>query len=136
MATLRVISKLRPFFLNVNMDYSYFKHYFGGDIPTEVVPDLQTFTMDNKFRGRVKHGDPKQSACVEAPLVFQGFPDCEDPLACCIPLSFNHSFILWESQYSKSNLFFGLPFYTFEPHFINDLGFTLGYTFETSEDDV
>ncbi|GJY31674.1 hypothetical protein Tco_0415169 [Tanacetum coccineum] len=22
------------------------KHYFGGDIPTEVVPDLQTFPMD------------------------------------------------------------------------------------------
>ncbi|GKB19608.1 hypothetical protein Tco_0853531, partial [Tanacetum coccineum] len=23
------------------------KHYFGGDIPTEVVPDLQTFPKDN-----------------------------------------------------------------------------------------
>ncbi|GJR33613.1 hypothetical protein Tco_1209297 [Tanacetum coccineum] len=22
------------------------KHYFGGDVPTEVVPDLQTFPMD------------------------------------------------------------------------------------------
>ncbi|GKB11158.1 reverse transcriptase domain-containing protein [Tanacetum coccineum] len=28
------------------------KHYFGGDIPPMVVPDLQTFPIDNLIRGR------------------------------------------------------------------------------------
>nr|GEV24010.1 reverse transcriptase domain-containing protein [Tanacetum cinerariifolium] len=27
------------------------KHYFGGDIPSKVVPDLHTFSMDKKMRG-------------------------------------------------------------------------------------
>nr|GEZ29648.1 reverse transcriptase domain-containing protein [Tanacetum cinerariifolium] len=27
------------------------KHYFGGDIPSNVTPDLHTFPMDNKIRG-------------------------------------------------------------------------------------
>nr|GEU74991.1 reverse transcriptase domain-containing protein [Tanacetum cinerariifolium] len=30
------------------------KHYFGGDIPKLVVPDLQTFPMDQGIRGRVR----------------------------------------------------------------------------------
>ncbi|GJZ08250.1 reverse transcriptase domain-containing protein [Tanacetum coccineum] len=30
------------------------KHYFGGDIPPMVVPDLQTFPMDHYIRGRVR----------------------------------------------------------------------------------
>ncbi|GJS95074.1 reverse transcriptase domain-containing protein [Tanacetum coccineum] len=46
------------------------KHYFGGDIPTEVVPDLQTFPMDHKFLGR-------------------DFPDCEDSHTCSISHEFH-----------------------------------------------
>ncbi|GKD99719.1 reverse transcriptase domain-containing protein, partial [Tanacetum coccineum] len=37
------------------------KHYFGGDIPPMVVPDLQTFPMDNKIQGRVKLSDLKKA---------------------------------------------------------------------------
>ncbi|GJX22429.1 hypothetical protein Tco_0226874 [Tanacetum coccineum] len=52
------ISPLSKLFLMARDDYSQnsgpnfkvnghrIKHYFGGDIPTEVVPDLQTFPMD------------------------------------------------------------------------------------------
>ncbi|GJS66757.1 hypothetical protein Tco_1368089 [Tanacetum coccineum] len=36
----RANSKLRP---NFKLNGHRIKHYFGGDIPTEVVPDLQTF---------------------------------------------------------------------------------------------
>ncbi|GKE97865.1 reverse transcriptase domain-containing protein [Tanacetum coccineum] len=31
---------------NFKVNGHHLKHYFGGDIPTEVVPDLQTFPMD------------------------------------------------------------------------------------------
>ncbi|GJT35206.1 reverse transcriptase domain-containing protein [Tanacetum coccineum] len=37
------------------------KHYFGGDIPYMVVPDLQTFPKDQCIRGRVKLRDLKQA---------------------------------------------------------------------------
>ncbi|GJR56811.1 reverse transcriptase domain-containing protein [Tanacetum coccineum] len=38
----RVISNSGP----TLKEWSCIKHYFGGDVPTEVVPDLQTFPMD------------------------------------------------------------------------------------------
>nr|GEU41755.1 hypothetical protein [Tanacetum cinerariifolium] len=35
--------------LNFKVNGHRLKHYFGGDIPKLVVPDLQTFPMDNEF---------------------------------------------------------------------------------------
>ncbi|GJX75578.1 reverse transcriptase domain-containing protein [Tanacetum coccineum] len=59
-----------------------FTHYFGGDIPTEVVPDLQTFPWTNKF------GDGSSIATLNKRFVggtpclsVEDFSDCEDSRA-------------------------------------------------------
>ncbi|GJT63860.1 reverse transcriptase domain-containing protein [Tanacetum coccineum] len=36
---------------NIKVNGHRVKQYFGGDIPSKVVPDLQTFPMDNRMRG-------------------------------------------------------------------------------------
>ncbi|GJQ99923.1 reverse transcriptase domain-containing protein [Tanacetum coccineum] len=80
MALVELSQNSRP---NFKVNGHRLKHYFGGDIPTEVVPDLQTFPMDQKIRGigssvatlnkRFVGGTP----C----LLVVDFPDCEDSRA-------------------------------------------------------
>nr|GFA21847.1 reverse transcriptase domain-containing protein [Tanacetum cinerariifolium] len=48
------------------------KHYFGGDVPQLVVPDLQTFPLDQtKYGGIGQTQRPKTSALWEAPHAYQ-----------------------------------------------------------------
>nr|GEX94988.1 reverse transcriptase domain-containing protein [Tanacetum cinerariifolium] len=52
------------------------KHYFGGDVPQLVVPDLQTFPMDKCMRGSSQAYVtrlPKTSALWEAPHAYPSF---------------------------------------------------------------
>ncbi|GJS06738.1 hypothetical protein Tco_0363534 [Tanacetum coccineum] len=70
------------------------KHYFGGDIPYMVVPDLQTFPKDQCIRGRVKLRDLKQA--LRLSRIFEasharGFFLCSQELQI---LNF-----IWEIQY-------------------------------------
>ncbi|GJW27069.1 hypothetical protein Tco_0040880 [Tanacetum coccineum] len=60
---------------NFKLNGHRLKHYFGGDIPTEVVPDLQTF-----------------------PCLSVDFSDCEDSRARSIHKSFTSSASFWESS--------------------------------------
>nr|GFC53918.1 reverse transcriptase domain-containing protein [Tanacetum cinerariifolium] len=41
----------QPNGLNFKVNGHRVKHYFGGDVPSNVAPDLHTFPMDNYIRG-------------------------------------------------------------------------------------
>nr|GEU82976.1 reverse transcriptase domain-containing protein [Tanacetum cinerariifolium] len=59
----------QPNGLNFKVNGHRVKHYFGGDIPFNVVPDLYTFLVDNYIRGSSQAksiGDKKTSASWEA----------------------------------------------------------------------
>ncbi|GJU21953.1 reverse transcriptase domain-containing protein [Tanacetum coccineum] len=65
--TVELSQNFRP---NFKVNGHRIKHYFRGDVPKLVVPDLQTFPRTNEYGDWVKLSDPKQALRGRHPMLI------------------------------------------------------------------